>query len=510
MKCKICKKETKNNEVICKKCLKELNEKSTEKDVEEFKKLVEEKDVEATKDLTNLKDLINNNIDDDFRDIKDNKLVTALFVLLGFAILGVIAFVVVWFINKPKDIIEESKPTTDYEAIIKEYGDMVSSKAKEYITTYKEIPTWQALSELIKYDKHEISCQVHNIYIDGSIFLQHCKVNNKTVKYTYGEEKEDAKKGKEISVYKKDDKYITVESDGATLLGKFTCNTLDCEYVKAFDKYVVVSEKGSRYLYNYISNTLEFGPFKDEVLLSYNDTLYGIYYKEDAKNNIYNIALGKTVKNISGNIEFEKDYVDTGVQYKYGYLITYSNGFNFVNMKTGNISFTIKDNIKNFVEDIKSGILYIIIGDKTSNKFKIYNNNGKLMFNGDEFIDFKITSNTLITITQTNFKVYDTKLNVKVTSKNYNNVLKSFDDFIIVIDNMKIKLVDYNDKEIVTFTKEWNSDYRIFDTSFRYNITSKTLSIIFEDSENETEKYVHYDYDFTTKKVNESQNNSME
>ena len=508
MKCKMCKKETTNNERICKKCLKELNSKAPKEDVDEFKKIIEEKDLEATKDLTNLKDLVNNNIDDDFKDIKDSKLVTAFYILFGFIAIGVIAFIVIWLINKPKEIIEEKKPSVDYDAILKEYGDIVSDKAKDYINTYKEIPTWQSLSELIKYDKHEILCQVHNIYIDGSVFLKQCKVDNKSIKYTYGEEKKDAKTGKEITIYKNGDNYTTEAGEGTELLGTFTCNTLDCNYVTAFDKYVVVSERNAKYLYNYVNNTLEFGPFDNETLLAYNETLYGIYYKAEGKNNLYNISLGKSVKNINGDIDFEKDYVDTGIQYKYGYLITYNNGFNFVNMKTGNISFTIKDNIKNFVEDIKSGILYIIIGDKTSNKFKIYNNNGKLMFDGEEFIDFKITSNTLITFTQNNFKVYDTKLNVKVTSKNYNNILKSFDDFIIVVDNNKIKLVDYNDKEIVTFNTEWNTDYRIIDTSFRYNITDKTLSMIFIDTEDES--YFNYYYDFNTKETKEETVETME
>ena len=451
MKCKMCKKETNNKEMICKKCLKELNSKAPKKDVDEYIKIVEEKDIDATKDLTNLKDLMNNNIDDDFKDIKDNKLVTAFFILFGFIILGVIAFVVIWFINRPKEIKEEKKNNTNYEAIIKEYGDIVSDEAKEYIDAHNEIPTWQVLSEIVEYDKHEIICQVHNIYTDGSIYLKQCKVDNKSIKYTYGELKDDEKLGKKISIYKKDDNYIIDAADDATLLGTFTCSTLDCEYVKAFNNYVVVTEKDSKYLYNYVNDTLEFGTFNDETLLYYNDTLYGVYYKEQGKNNLYNISLGKIIKNIAGDIEFEKDYIDTGLQYKYGYIITYNNGFNFVNMKTGNVSFTIKENIKNFVEDIKSGILYIIIGDKTSTKFKIYNNNGKLMFNGEEFIDFKITSNTLITFTQNNFKVYDTKLDLKLTSNNYNSILKNYEDFIIVIDKNKIKLVDYNDKEIATF-----------------------------------------------------------
>ena len=503
MKCKMCKKETGNNKSVCDKCKGKLKKKASESEVEEFEKLIEAKDLETTKDLTNLKDLINSDIDDDFIDMKDSKLVILFYVLFGLIIVGLIVFLVFWFINKPKDIESDNKPATDYEEIINEYGVLVTSEATKYIEENKEIPTWQTLSDLVKYDKYEISCGVHNIYIDGSVYLDHCKVNNKTVKYTYGTFQEDAKTAKEITIYKKDDEYNV---DSGDEVAKFTCNTLNCEYVKAFDKYVVVKEKDANYLYNYNNNAVEFGPYQDGVLLAYNNTLYGIYYDS----NIYNISLGKTIKNIKGKTDFEKDYIDTGIQYKYGYMITYTNGYNFVNLKSGNISFSIRDNIKSFIEDMKSGILYILVGDINSNKFKIYNSNGKLMFNGGEFIDFRIKNNNLITFTSNNFKVYDNKLNLKQTSKNYTNILRIYDEFIILIDNKKLKLVDYNDKVIATFTKEWKDDYKPFDMSYIYNDSEKVLHITFLDSSAEDTKYVHYNYNFTTKEIEELDNTEVE
>lgn len=503
MKCKMCKNETGNNKSVCDKCKNKLKKKASIEEVEEFEKLIDNEELEKTKDLTNLKDLISSDIDDDFIDMKDSKLVILFYVLFGFIIVGLIVFVTYWLINKPKDIKEEPKPTIDYEEILNDYGVLVTSEATKYIKENKEIPTWQILSDLVKYDKHEISCDVHNIYIDGSIYLDKCKVNNKTIKYTYGVFKDDAKTGKEITVYKKEDIY---NSESGEEVGKFTCNTLDCEFECAFDKYAIVREKDAKYLYNYVNNSVEFGPFKDEVLLSYNNSLYGIYYDTS----IYNITLGKTIKNIKGSYEFDKNYVDTGIQYKYGYMITYDNGYNFINLKTGNVSFSIKEGIKSFIEDIKSGILYITVGDKTSSKFKIYNSNGKLMFNGEEFIDFKIKNNTLITFKENSFKVYDNKLNIKLTSKNYTNILRIYDEFIILIENKKIKLVDYNDKVIVTFTKEWEDDYKPFDMSYIYNDSEKVLHITFLDTSVEENKYVHYNYNFATKETEELDNSDVE
>ena len=513
MKCRNCKKEISKGEVFCSECKKNLKDKSSTKDLEELQELIQERekidDLEATKDLSSVSELIreeakpktkvkdNSGIDEDFRDVKDSKIGTIIFVLIIGIIIGAVGFGVFKYFSKPKNSKEPTAPVVDYEKIINKYGDIVSKEAKNYIKENEEIPTWQVLSDLIEYDEYEIACQVHNVYIDGSIYLQHCKVNNKNVKYTYGTLMEDAKKGKEIKVYSNGTEYSDDE-EGNELVGTIVCNTVSCEYYKAYDKYVIVKEKGAYYVYNYESNAVEFGPFKDFEILSYNKNLYGIYYKVDGKYNIYNISLGKTLKDIKGNFTFTKNYIDTGIQYKYGYLITSDNGYNFVNLKTGNISFTIKENIRSFIEDIKSGILYITVGD-TNTKFKIYNSNGKLMFNGEEFIDFKIQDTTLVTFTQNGFKVYDNKLNLKVSSNTYNNILRIYDNFIVVVDKKLLKLVDYSDKEIATFTKEWDSNYKVFDKTFDYDTKNNILKLTFMTEDN---KYFVYSYNFGAKLTN--------
>lgn len=517
MKCRNCKKEIPKGEVFCEDCKEALKDTSSTEEFKELETLIKknniEKDLEATKDLSNITELvreetrvtkykdIDDGIDDDFRDVKDNKISTIIIVLIVGILIGALSFGVFWFINnKSKKPVEAPKQVIDYEKIITEYGDIVSKEAKEYIKENEEIPTWQVLSDLVEYDKYEIACQTHNVYIDGSIYLQHCKVNNKTVKYTYGKLQEDAKTGKELKIYKNDNGYTDEETEN--LIGSIVCNTVSCEYKEAFDKYIIVKEKDAYYLYNYETNTLDFGPFTDYKLLNYNKTLYGIYYVVDGKKNIYNTTLGKTLKDIKGTVDFDKDYVDTGIQYKYGYIITSENGYNFINLKTGNTSFTIKENIRTFIEDIKSGILYITAGENT--KFKIYNSNGKLMFDGQEFTEFRVLDNRLITFTTNGFKVYDSKLNVVITSNNYNNILRMYDDFIIVIDKKILKIVDLSDKVIAQFETEWNENYRIFDRTFSYDKENKILKITLENTSEDSEfNYIVYSYNFGAKLTNE-------
>ncbi len=519
MKCRTCKKVIPDNEVFCEDCKETLKDVSSTEQLNELEELIQEREevdsLESTKDLTNITDLAKEEIkksseeeiDVDFKDVKDNKVATIIIVLIVGIILGASLFGAYVFFNRPKKIEEAPKQVIDYEKVITEYGDIVKAEATKYIKENEEIPTWQVLSELVTYDKYEIACQVHNVYIDGSIYLQHCKVNNKTVKYTYGTLMEDAKDGKEIKIYKDGNEYTT-NDENTELVGSIVCNTVSCEFYKAFDKYVIVKEKNAYYLYNYDSNTLDFGPFNDFMLLNYNDELYGVYYNLEGKSNIYNVSLGKTLKNIRGSIDFNKNYIDTGIQYKYGYMITKENGYNFINLKTGNVSFTIQEEIKSFIEDIKSGILYIT-GITSDNKFKIYNSNGKSMFNGEEFTDFKVLDNSLITFNETSFKVYDSKLNVKVSSNIYNKILRIYDSFIVVVDKKVLKIVDYNDKVIATFDREWSDDYKVFDRTYEYNKETNILKLTFENS-GEGSNYIVYSYNFGAKLTNVEELDTIE
>lgn len=516
MKCRNCKKTISKDKVFCDECSEKLKDSSSTKDLEELQELIQErdkmKDLETTKEVVVEKEEVKetntlvNEIDDDFKDVKDNKLLTLIVVLLTLIFIVVVGFIAYKIITDRKTEKAETKEVIDYEKIINSYGEIVSKEAKKYIETKEEVPTWQALSELLEYKDYEVVCQVHNIYIDGSVYLKHCKVNNKTVKYTYGKEQEDAKKGKELSIYKVDSKY-TSEGSEDTLVKTLVCNTVNCKYSEAFDKYVIVEERSAYYLYNYETNTLEFGPFKEFKVLNYNDTLYGIYYKADGLYNIYNVTLGKTLKNVKGNIDFSKTYVDTGIQYKYNYIILQNTSYDFVNLKTGNISFSIAENIQSFIEDVKSGILYITTGDTIDSKFRIYNSNGKLMFEGVKFIDFKIVNNELITITENYFRIYDNKLNLKVSSGNYTKILKAYDDFVIVLDKSKLKIVNYSDKVVAEFENEWSDDYTIFDKSFKYNVKDKVIDIVFKNKT--TNKYICYTYSFNDNKITETVNKDM-
>ena len=205
MRCRHCSKEIDEFEIFCDECKKNLRKNSSKDDVKEFEKLVDEHknidDLEQTKELNTLKNLVVEEIeketidenkieeeveiDVDFADIKTNNkktIIIIISVILGLIILGLVLFFVI-FSNNEKE--EEIVVKTDYQKILNEYGDEVSSIVKKHIDDNGDIPTWQQVSELItyNYNAYEVVCKNHNIYKDGSIYLDSCKVNNKTIKY---------------------------------------------------------------------------------------------------------------------------------------------------------------------------------------------------------------------------------------------------------------------------------------------------------------------------------------
>ena len=512
MKCKNCGKEIEENKIFCDDCEKIMKENSSKAKVKELEELIVNQknlnDLENTKELNDLSDLVEEELEqqeleseeivenheieesvdlktrEEFRKEKleetsiqekdkrekNKKSRKTLIIIISVIAVVLIIALIMYLLLFNSDSKEKDEVVIDYEKVINDYGKSTESIIKNYIKENKEVPTWQQVSELITYKEYEVDCITHNIYSDGSIYLNECKVDGKKTKYTYGEEKEEVKEGKKVEIYKINYDshyyYSNINENGASLVGTITCKTKDCKYVVAYDKYVLIKENEEYYLYNYENDFMEFGPFNlnDEYsyssnLLEHNNTLYGVYYTENGKNNIYNINTGKTFKDVKGSLVLSEMYFDPTVMYKYNYVIlSNNNGNNFINLKTGNISYIIKENIGMFIEDTKNNIVYMTAYTSDYNKFKVYNSNGKLLFDGKEFSKFEIADGSLIVATEKNYKIYDNKLNLKVSSKNYDEVLGIYNDFIVVLDNNHLEILDLNDKVLATFEDEWDEN----------------------------------------------------
>lgn len=556
MKCNRCGKEIDELEIFCDDCKKYLKSFSSRRAVNELEELIENQksfdDLENTKELVGLDKLVEEELvkeepinestektqivekietvkdvvkdiareDSEFSDIekeekKKKKIIIIVSIILSVLIL--ISILLVLFLGKEEK--EEPKVVINYEKVINTYGNSIKEVVKDYLEKNEDIPTWQYVLENVKYDRYEIECETHDIYTDGNIYLSECKVNGKTIKYTYGEEQEEVKEGKKITIYKEDYNgffvYSNESNKNSIEAGTITCKTEECSYISAYEKFVLIKEDNEYYLYDYTSNSINFGPFNlnnEYDTLVHNNELYGIIYKEENQNNIYNVKTSKVLKNIKGNLLPGEMGFDPTIMYKYNYAIIVSDEVNnFINLKTGNISYTIKENIVEFIENESKKLVYIITMTD-NNKYKIYNSTGKSLFDGKEYLNYILDSNNLLISTKTNFKVYDTDLKLVSESKNYDQILGLYSDSVIAVKDNDLIILSIEDEEYTKFEDAFDSTKNVFYN----NLSGKKNNKIIVTIENKKIPYgtqgnaVEYYYNLSTKESGFTEKTSVD
>ena len=509
MRCRKCGLEIDDDEIFCKDCRKQLKKSSSKKELNELEYLISDQielnKLEQTKELDNLKDFvleeiehkeenINNevidneseksvvneadkneddeNIDnymtrEERKDIqnknktKSKKKKKFILIILGMVLFIAIMIGAAMFFKNKKD---DTKETVDYKKILDNYGKRVSKEVINYYNENEEIPSLEYINDYVKDDKYKITCNIHEFYSDG-IYLDECMIDNEEVEYSYGEKKE-YKPAITLNIYKIEVEdnlysYFDTNEQGSVLAGTITCKE-ECKYLTAFNKYVIVKENNAYYLYDYENDILVSGPFnsiENDNLLYDKNNLYGIYYNDNGINRLYSISGKKSFSSIKGTLHNEDNY---NILYKYNYVVFNNKGINdFINLNTGNVSYSIKGTIEEFREDKKNKLVYMLVYEDNSNNFIVYNSNGKELFDGDKLNNFIFNSNNFIVSTNNNYKVYDSKLELKTNSKFYESILGIYEDFVVVVDDGKLKIVDLNDKELATFELDWNKNYSL-------------------------------------------------
>lgn len=484
MLCKRCNKEIDKLEIYCDECKeilqkekeleslieenKKMNELESTKEFENLDKQIEEK-LEGSNIREKLEDIVNN-IDEELAiyEKKDNKKIVIILLIILTVLLSILLSLFIILSNKDDQNIEYEE-AIDYDKIIVEYGDSINFIVSNYLKENGEIPSWSIISDLNEYDKHSISCDIHNVYKDGNIYLNKCSIDNGNDIYSYGVEQE-IKEGKEINIYKNMDlnTYSILEDSNLTKVGSVLCKTDVCDYVNAYERYVLIKEENYYYIYNYENNSIEFGPFYiygdnyNNNILSYDGILYGILYNEEGNQKIYNIKTSKTLKNINGNLLLNNINYNPSIMYKYGYVVLENNNENnFINLNSGNISYTINGNINSFIEDSFKDLVYITTYNEYNSKIIIYNSNGKTLFNGNEFNSIRLYNGNIIVMTDNNYYMYDSNLKLKLTSKTYDKVLGLYDNFIVVVEDTHLQIVDLKDNVIATYDLIWEDSYSL-------------------------------------------------
>lgn len=508
MKCKKCAVEIDDTKVYCDQCKKELNLSEKLEDTKELDDLSNLVDVkndnvidirEALKDIVDIEEL-----EKDIDTKEGNKWIIITFIAM--LIIMIAAGIVIFFNFYKKEEVNEEPSTINYEIVIKEYGDNVVSVINEYLKENNDIPSWSNVRNLINYEEHNVICGIHNIYEDGNVYLDECKVDDKRVSYSYGNYKEIIKEGKKLEIYKENSKnnYSIEPLDNYNLIGSVTCKTDSCEFINGYNKFALIREEDEYYIYNCEADSMEFGPFKtlgidyNNDILSYDGKLYGVLYKEDGKLNIYNVNKEKTLKDIKGNLLNFNDLLNSSIMYKYGYAIFNNDGKNnFINLNTGNISYSITGEINSFVENLNKDLVYITTYNSSNSKITIYNSNGKKMFSGKEFNDMTLSNTDIIVYSDNVYYIYNSDLKLKLTSKEYEEILDITDSYVVVVDNGYLELVNLEDNILATYELKWDSTYKLNkELSGKVIEDNKEIIYIMIESGN---SYLKYYYDTVTK-----------
>ena len=519
MECKKCGKSISEFELYCDDCKellkqekeldkliienKELNKLEITKEVETLQNFKDEQKETSSSLKEELKDLVNiEEIESSLKEKDNKKIVIIIFSIIILMILvASITLLVKFNKQETEEIIEPEK--INYKEILNDYGKEITLIISNYLDINKDLPTWSTINDLIKFDRHEIICGVHSVYEDGSIYLDKCVIDNKNIEYSYGIKKEEKKEGKKIEVYKKvDDKYYsyTINNEGLLeLVGEINCKTDSCEYINAYDKFVLIKENSQYYLYNYENGNIEFGPFNmidEQSVLAYQNKLYGVLYDDNNKMNIYNVNTEKKLKDLSGELLLSMNDFNPEIMHRYGYVILKDNDKNnFINLKSGNISYTINGLINSFIEDNINNIVYITTINSLNSKITIYNSNGKTLFDGKEYKDIEIYNGKLIVSTDKNFYVYNSKLNLEISSEDY-NILDLHNQFVFAIDNENLKILDLNDTEITTF------DFKLDNKKYKFDANLSTdTELKFIINNEETNGFLECYYNILTKET---------
>ena len=255
---------------------------------DEFKEIevpVEENEEEKTKEITKIED-VEEKLEEEKEEkekkkkseekeqtpvVKEeknnNKKTTTLVIILTLLIVLLVSTII--FLLPKKDDKKDNDIDKDTEEILTDkdkkealnnYGDALEKVIAINYQTTKEILGYEDAIKLIDI-KDDISCDVHEIYEDGKIYLNDCYINGIKVSYTYREKQEPKDEEVEVDNTKTIMVYVDKKTKVATLNKP---NNLD-----NYDTYTVETDT----------------TYDSATLLGYNSN-YVFYYDSD-----YNVQM---------------------------------------------------------------------------------------------------------------------------------------------------------------------------------------------------------------------------
>lgn len=364
----------------------------------------------------------------------------------------------------------------DYQSIINEYALSIESVASDYLLKHELINDFSEIKDLVKYDKHKVVCNNVYINIDGTVYLSECSVDGKEVEEVYGRKKSIlTKEGEEVcsTNYNEENNELEFHFE-KEVVSVFECESKECglyetEYFKynsCLDQIAVIQDGDLYYLYNYQAGQNVIDPMSDIAAIK-KDNKYVGFIIQDAKTEKYGYV------DTRGTVKLELEYDDLGIIHN-GKL--YDRGMNL--------------DTKEIIAK-KDGLYGVI--DYTS---------------GKEIIPFKYEQ---VYLGEDNKYVAKKDGKYYVINKDMEEVLdKSYDmifvfkDVLVVNDDDKLKIVDYDGESIIDDEIDISVDYSesLESGVFGYNVVRENDNIVIQiNDSNTTDMITKYIYNTKDKKL---------
>ena len=117
------------------------------------------------------------------------------FILIGIIVLIIIIIVVVLLLlNRGKEEVEvDTKDTLsskEQKEVINGYGEAIEKVISVYYNDQNVLLKFDDAAKLVNYD-YKVKCSTHEVYEDGKVYLNKCKIDGVSTKYSYGEEQKE-------------------------------------------------------------------------------------------------------------------------------------------------------------------------------------------------------------------------------------------------------------------------------------------------------------------------------
>ena len=260
------------------------------------------------------------------------------------------------------------------------------------------------------------------------------------------------------------------DNDNFTNIGNYECYSNNCIYKDGYGNLILVYDDG---FILYDINTKEEVKLNIDVdssnnirFIYYDKKAYGLSVLNNNKFAYYDLNQNKYITgfeysgfNSDGALKFNmiigykmSDFDDIGM---------YSDGnYYLINVKNGNIEYNT-DIIRYFgALELNNHIYYskLVVDNEVSNR-EIYNDKLVRIVDNVKNVGLIDNGNIMIENDKNGFNIYNSTGNLVKESKEYTKIMLIVDNYVAVIDNGYLKLIDSNEKEVANFTS-WNDNMK--------------------------------------------------